>query len=244
VRFDAAGSVALTNAIQAVDHMLGEFYPHTDTLGVVSVDAAAPAQDYADTFAKLRDNADAIADIDRYRSAINRAPDHQLDLALRITDLPMPILQLLSVDTMYSPPIEWNDAMPDMNWLASSRGLTWIIRDHATGKENADIKWEFNQGDIVKIRIFNDPRTYHPMQHPIHLHGQRFLVVARDGVPVKNLAWKDTAIVPVGATVDFLVDLSNPGEWMLHCHISEHMHSGMMMSFTVKPSSAAGRTGN
>ena len=39
------------------------------------------------------------------------------------------------------------------------------------------------------------------MNHPVHLHGQRFLVLSRDGVPNENLAWKDTALLPVGATV-------------------------------------------
>jgi FtsP/CotA-like multicopper oxidase with cupredoxin domain len=66
------------------------------------------------------------------------------------------------------------------------------------------------------------------MQHPIHLHGQRMLVVARDGVPTENLVWKDTALVPVGSTVDLLIDASNPGAWMLHCHIAEHLGAGMM----------------
>jgi hypothetical protein len=27
--------------------------------------------------------------------------------------------------------------------------------------------------------------------------------------------------------------MSNPGEWMLHCHIAEHLHAGMMMKFSV-----------
>jgi FtsP/CotA-like multicopper oxidase with cupredoxin domain len=27
--------------------------------------------------------------------------------------------------------------------------------------------------------------------------------------------------------------VSNPGLWMAHCHIAEHMQSGMMFSFTV-----------
>ena len=52
------------------------------------------------------------------------------------------------------------------------------------------------------------------MQHPIHLHGQRFLVLAVNGVPNENLVWKDTVLVPAGATVDILLDLSNPGRWM------------------------------
>ena len=76
---------------------------------------------------------------------------------------------------------------------------------------------------MVKLRIFNDPKSFHPMQHPIHLHGQRMLVVSRDGVKTRNLVWKDTAIIPVGSTVDLLIDASNPGAWMLHCHIAEHL---------------------
>jgi FtsP/CotA-like multicopper oxidase with cupredoxin domain len=72
------------------------------------------------------------------------------------------------------------------------------------------------------------------MQHPIHVHGQRFLVIAVNGVPVRNLAWKDTVLVPAGGTVDILLDLSNPGRWMLHCHVAEHLAAQMMTEFTVQ----------
>jgi len=40
-------------------------------------------------------------------------------------------------------------------------------------------------------------------------------------------------LVRTGQTVDILFDVSNPGLWMAHCHIAEHMQSGMMFSFTV-----------
>jgi FtsP/CotA-like multicopper oxidase with cupredoxin domain len=33
--------------------------------------------------------------------------------------------------------------------------------------------------------------------------------------------------------VDILVDPANPGRWMLHCHIAEHLATGMMMQVTV-----------
>ena len=80
------------------------------------------------------------------------------------------------------------------------------------------------------------------MQHPIHLHGQRFLVLSRDGVPNADLAWKDTVLVWTGETVDLLVDMANPGLWMLHCHIAEHVEGGMMFSFRVdEPATAAPR---
>jgi FtsP/CotA-like multicopper oxidase with cupredoxin domain len=75
------------------------------------------------------------------------------------------------------------------------------------------------------------------MQHPIHLHGQRMLVVDRDGVPTKNMSWEDTVIIPVGSTVDLLIDASNPGDWLMHCHIAEHIASGMELVMHVDPPS-------
>ena len=146
----------------------------------------------------------------------------------------MQLVQAMQFEAgLYAPPIEWNDAMPMMNWLSSAEQIHWKLRDPDTGKENMDIGWSFEVGDVVKIRIYNNPKTIHPMNHPFHVHGQRFLVIALDGVPNENLVWKDTAIVPVGTTMDILVDITNPGEWMAHCHIAEHLHAGMMTSFTV-----------
>ena len=86
---------------------------------------------------------------------------------------------------------------------------------------------------MLKISIFNTPDSFHPINHPIHIHGQRFLVLTMDGVENPNRVWKDTAILPVGSTMDVLVEMSNPGEWMVHCHIAEHLHAGMMFGFTV-----------
>ncbi len=185
-------------------------------------------------FATLRRNLDVSRDIDRYRVHFDRPPDHELELGLEVHDLPIPIVLTMEFERgLYAPPLEWNDAMPMMNWLSSGKQVRWILRDRVTGKENMEIHWRFQVGDVVKIRIFNNPDTFHPMHHPIHLHGQRYLVLERDGVRNDNLVWKDTAIVPVASTVDLLVDMTNPGEWMLHCHIAEHLHAGMMTSFTV-----------
>jgi hypothetical protein len=36
-----------------------------------------------------------------------------------------------------------------------------------------------------------------------------------------------------GETVDILLDVTNVGLWMAHCHIAEHHESGMMFSFEV-----------
>jgi FtsP/CotA-like multicopper oxidase with cupredoxin domain len=86
----------------------------------------------------------------------------------------------------------------------------------------------------VKVRLVNERRSFHGMQHPIHFHGQRFLILAQNGIRNTNLAWKDTFLLPAGSTADLLLELSNPGEWMAHCHISEHLESGMMFTFSVR----------
>ena len=90
-------------------------------------------------------------------------------------------------------------------------------------------------GDRVKIRLVNEVEgSEHPMHHPLHVHGAgRFLVLSREGVPERNLVWKDTVLVPASQTVDVLLDVTNPGRWMAHCHIAEHNQSGMMFSFDV-----------
>ena len=235
VRFDTPGTVAVTNAIQAINHFRGEFYPHVDTLGLVTVAEEPVAEDLGASFATLRENADVRRDIEAFRPYFDKPVDHELILGVDVDGLPPVVMQMMAMDTLYVPPMEWNDAMPMMNWLSSAKEVRWFLRDADSGRENMDIHWTFDEGDVVKLRIFNDPKTLHPMNHPIHIHGQRFLVLAMDGVPNANLVWKDTAIVPVGSTMDVLVDLSNPGDWMLHCHIAEHLHAGMMLAFTVRP---------
>jgi FtsP/CotA-like multicopper oxidase with cupredoxin domain len=46
-------------------------------------------------------------------------------------------------------------------------------------------------------------------------------------------------LVRTGETVDILLDVTNPGLWMAHCHIAEHAASGMMFSFNVMRAGAA-----
>jgi len=236
VRFDDPGEVAISNTIQAIDHFRGTFYPHVDTLSIVTVSDEAADPAISEAFEELREHDDVVADIDRFRQYFGRAPDHELETTVRIQDLPNSIVIQMESDTLFFPPIEWNDGMPMMNWLSTGEQVTWILKDRKTGAENGDIHWNFSVGDVVKIRVFNTPDAFHPMNHPIHIHGQRFLVLNKDGVESDNLVWKDTAIVPVGSTMDFLVEMSNPGEWMVHCHIAEHLHAGMMFSFTVEAS--------
>ena len=235
VRFDHPGRYALVNAVQAVNHYRGLFDPEVDTLGSVTVDSTPATPDYGAQFAALRHNAEVVRDIARFRPYFGKPPDKHFTLTIRPSGLPLASVQFMSIDTAYYAPVEWVDAMPAMNWLSTAKQVRWIIRDDATGREDMDINWHVRQGSVVKLAIYNDPHSFHPMQHPIHLHGQRMLVISRDGVPNQDLVWKDTVIIPVGSTVDLLIDASNPGAWLLHCHIAEHLGSGMVTVLHVDP---------
>ena len=67
------------------------------------------------------------------------------------------------------------------------------------------------------------------MDHPFHLHGYRFQVLDRNGVPEPFPAWKDVVNLPRHQTLRFIVRYDDyPGKWMFHCHILDHEDHGMM----------------
>ena len=263
VRFDDAGDYALLNRVQGIDHLGGAFFQEEDTMGVVRVTAAedsaaaggsAPADPAAEpvqpaaepgrpapptpaglAFDTLRVNLPAAREIALYREHFDAPIDHELTLTVEADGIPFIVDRLMRFDSAYFHPVEWSGTMPMMNWNSSSAEVRWIVRDPATGAENMDIDWRFEVGDVVKIRLHNERRSFHGMQHPFHIHGQRFLVLSRNGVPSENLAWKDTVLLPVGTATDILLEITNPGQWMAHCHISEHLEAGMRMLFTVDP---------
>jgi len=232
VRFDGPGSVPLVNRVRALDHLYGRFYSETDTLGYVLLSSMLRIGNQS--FDSLRADEATRADIARYRRHMTRPVDKTLVLTMETTGLPFFTRQIMQLDSIYFTPVEWSGTMPGMNWAATGDQVRWILRDAATGKENMDIDWSFRRGDVVKVRLANERRSFHGMQHPIHFHGQRFLVLSVNGVPNTNLVWKDTVLLPAGATADILLDASNPGRWMVHCHIAEHLSAHMMMAFTVQ----------
>ena len=235
LRFDRAGTTAMVNAVHAIDHMAGAFIADVDTLMRIEVSGTPAPSGPGEAFERLRAHPDVTREIEELRRHFDRPVDHVLELSMEARDLPFPVRAMMRDDSAYFHPVEWGNTMPMMNWVATTREIEWILRDPATGQRNMDITWRFRVGDVIRLRLVNQRTVLHAMQHPIHVHGQRFLVLSRDGVPTENRVWKDTVLLPVGHSADLLVELSNPGRWMLHCHIAEHMEAGMMTVFTVDP---------
>ena len=232
--FDTAGTFPVLNSVQAIDHTRGTFFPEVDTLGRVVVTEGPVSPDYRAEFTKLRRHEDVVRDVGRYRSHFQRAPDVTLTLSMKDLGLPYPLVQLLQRDTVFFNPVEWSGTMPMMDWLPTTDQVRWILRDEATGRENEDITWQFKAGDLVRIRLINDRHALHAMAHPIHIHGQRFLVLSINDRPTTNFVWKDTVLAPVGSVVELLLEVTNPGLWMIHCHIAEHLEAGMKTVFGVR----------
>lgn len=227
------GAYALVNRVRAINHLAAGFVSEDDTLA--AFDAAPPSATSRtpDTFATLRTNAATARAIAATLAAAPAVPDHDLILTNRVRGLPFGLEQMMRLDTGYVHPVEWTSTMPMMDVLATGREATWILRDAATGAENMAIDWRAPAGRPLRIRLRNDRHVLHAMAHPMHLHGARFLVVRRNGVAVAPIGWKDTVLVPVGGSVEIIVDTTNPGSWMLHCHIAEHLESGMHMMLTL-----------
>lgn len=64
--------------------------------------------------------------------------------------------------------------------------------------------------------------------HPIHLPGHSSRVVSRDGRPTRFREWQDTVLMAPRERAEIAFVADNPGDWMFHCHILEHMAAGMM----------------
>ena len=218
------------NRVRAIDHLYGRFFDVVDTLGIVIVSPGAPGPEAGSDTAPGRDAAEIRALVQANRG---KPPQHTLELSARFTGLPFVSEQLMRLDSIYFNPVEWEGTMPGMNQATTGAQAHWVLKDPATGAENMDIRWSFKQGDLVRLRLVGVRNTLHGMHHPIHIHGQRFLVLAVNGTPNENPVWKDTVLLPAAGALDLLVDMSNPGSWMLHCHIAEHLQAGMMMHFDV-----------
>jgi FtsP/CotA-like multicopper oxidase with cupredoxin domain len=81
-------------------------------------------------------------------------------------------------------------------------------------------------GDRVRIRVANVAAMNH---HPIHLHGYQFRVTETDGgqIPVSAQQLETSVLVAIGQsrTFDFVAD--EPGDWIMHCHMTHHVMNQM-----------------
>jgi len=235
VLFDKEGEYEFKSITPESEYTLGKIK--------VSGNPVISKNDFSGNFITLRENEYVIEDINNFRQYFDKEVDVNIKLSVETDSFFASLFTKGDSDStdddwnkvVAGDPdqINWEDTEPRFNKQVKSTDFTWILKDTNSGKKNDEIDMNFKVGDKVKIKLFNDGSISNPSQHPIHFHGQRFLVLEKDGVKLENLVWKDTVLVPIGSYVDILLDITNPGEWMAHCHIAEHLTSGMMTTFKV-----------
>ena len=87
-------------------------------------------------------------------------------------------------------------------------------------------------GAVEEWTIIN---THEHDDHVFHIHTNPFQVTQINGVPQKDLLWRDSVIVErKGGSVVFRSRfLDYTGIFMLHCHMMNHEEMGMMQTVEV-----------
>jgi FtsP/CotA-like multicopper oxidase with cupredoxin domain len=101
-------------------------------------------------------------------------------------------------------------------------GMWWTINGHLYPNVPMFV---VREGDLALVHIENRSSEVHPM----HLHGHRMVVLARDGVAATGSPWwVDSLNVAANESYDVAFVADNPGIWMDHCHNLKHAAGGMV----------------
>ena len=117
--------------------------------------------------------------------------------------------------------------MLDLRTLAGM-GMVWAVNGEIipkmtkedSGKPILDLKL----GKTYQLRLKNDTA----FDHPIHLHGHSFHLLARNGEKLTRPEIMDTVLIHPNQHADIAFVADNPGDWAFHCHVLEHAEAGMM----------------
>ncbi|XP_058099502.1 laccase-7-like [Magnolia sinica] len=92
--------------------------------------------------------------------------------------------------------------------------------------------------------VFQNTAILSVENHPIHLHGFNFFVLAqgfgnydntthRSMFNLVNPQKRNTIAVPVGGWAVIRFRANNPGVWLMHCHLDVHLSWGLATAFVV-----------
>lgn len=133
--------------------------------------------------------------------------------------------RLRTIEPLVTGPVTPSRTVKLSGRMSLRRGFDFLINDEMHHHAEPVKVGEVQVWDIVNAA---------PIDHPFHLHGFFFQVLAVNGEPPPWRSWEDVVNVPAKSTVRiaWLPD-DRPGHWMYHCHILEHHAAGMMAHFEV-----------
>jgi FtsP/CotA-like multicopper oxidase with cupredoxin domain len=116
--------------------------------------------------------------------------------------------------------------MGDMGMMGMG-GATWAMNGMSmTGDGQPDMPplFTLKRGQSCVLALRNETAWWHPM----HLHGHSFRVISRNGKANPIREWRDTVLIPARESAEIAFVADNPGDWMFHCHVTDHQEAGMM----------------
>jgi len=110
--------------------------------------------------------------------------------------------------------------VPPGTYDVNPTGMNWNTFTFNGKQFPATEVMEIKKGERVRVRLGN----LSMQNHPIHLHGHDFTVVAKDGsrLPVTQQYLANTIDIAPGETYDIEFTADNPGSWVIHCHLPHH----------------------
>lgn len=122
---------------------------------------------------------------------------------------------------------EWDAGIRAVDDNGEARPRVWAINRRAwngMSKHNIPEPLERLQRNKTYIFDLNNLTQYH---HPIHLHGHTFTVLKSNKKTITPFH-TDTVLLEKNERVQVAFVADNPGRWMYHCHVIEHMDTGLM----------------
>ncbi len=146
---------------------------------------------------------------------------------------PVPALDLKNAEQI-DYVFEWEGAITPADKSGKAIPQFWLMNKRAwEGMSKDNIPAPLSTLEMGKTYIFNlkNVTQYH---HPIHLHGHTFTVLELDGKKLDEPFHTDTVLLGKNGSAKAAFVADNPGRWMYHCHVIEHMKTGLMGYIEVK----------
>lgn len=207
--------VVLTNnlPISTDIHWHGISVPNDqDGVAPITQDYIEPYETYTYSF-----TAAATPELGMYHAHMHgqEAIINGLFAVVQVGDVPLP--RGRSFTTMAVP--EDLEIAQEIPMVLNDAGVIGLSLNGKAFPETAPIVAK--QGDWILIHFYNEGLVGHPM----HLHRQPQLVVAKDGFPLDSPYQADTVWISPGERYSVLVHASEVGTWAFHCHIVNHAES-------------------
>jgi FtsP/CotA-like multicopper oxidase with cupredoxin domain len=164
----------------------------------------------------------------RLNAVASGEPDGDWPAPLPLNPLAEPDLaraETLAFTFEWSGALSANLAQGGAHHFWQINGVAWDI-DDKTCVERPIARLRRGRSYVFELRNLSQ------YQHPIHLHGMTFKVLSSDRRRIEPW-YTDTYLLGKNETARIALVADNPGVWMFHCHVIDHMETGLMAAIEV-----------